>query len=127
MTCLERFSTKPMGPDMIRLETPIADVALIAAQFDELTADTAPMFKRSVMRLIEDGHSRIVLDLRQVHGVDSTGIGALVGLLKRIGLRGEMVLCGLSDKVAAAFRLTHMDKIFSIHADSAAALRALAD
>ena len=111
---------------MIRMDKTDARVTLVAPQFDELTAATAPVFAQSVLDLIESGHSRLVIDLARVDKVDSTGIGALVGLLKRIGFRGEMVLCGMSDAVARLFRLTRMDKVFPIHADAAGAMRALA-
>ena len=108
------------------LEQTTASVTLIAPNGATLTARNATRFRQSVLDLIEQGHSRIVIDLHEVSDVDSTGIGALVSLLKRIGLRGEMVLCGLCDKVARMFQLTRMDMIFPIQPDSAAALRVMA-
>lgn len=110
---------------MIQLEQATSSVTLVAPEFAELTAANADSFKRRMVDLIEDGHSRIVIDMGSVSVVDSAGIGALVGLLKRIGLRGEMVLCGLSDRVGRAFQLTRMDRIFPIHADRTLALRAM--
>ncbi|WP_225028376.1 STAS domain-containing protein [Xinfangfangia pollutisoli] len=111
---------------MIRLEETASAVTVIAPDAAGLTAMTAGEFRRRVLALIEGGQSRFVIDLREVQDVDSSGIGTLVGLLKRIGLRGEMILCGPSEKVAQIFRLTRMDAIFPIQPDSAAALRALA-
>lgn len=111
---------------MFTLDQTAERITLIAADCAELTATNATQFRRSILELIEGGHSRIVIDLHQVTEVDSSGIGALVSLLKRIGMRGEMILCGMTEKVAQLFRLTRMDQIFPIQPDSAAALRALA-
>ena len=111
---------------MLKLEHPLSRVTLIAPQFEELTAANAAGFKRSILDLIEDGHSRIVIDLGQVNAVDSSGISALVGVLQRLGLRGEMALCGMSEKVERLFTLTRMDRVFPIHSDADGAVRALA-
>lgn len=110
---------------MLTFEPHSAAVTLVAPQCDGLTAVNAASFKRSLMALVDEGHNRLVIDMGGIAQVDSSGIGALVGLVQRIGLRGEVVLCGLTEKVASAFRLTRMDQIFAIHRDSAGALRAL--
>ena len=111
---------------MLKLEHPTTTVTLIAPQIEELTAANAASFRQSVLEVIDDGNSRLVIDLAKVSTVDSTGIGALVAVLKRIGLRGDLALCGLSDRVARNFQVTRMDRVFPIHADSDDALRALA-
>lgn len=111
---------------MFETENASRGVVLVAPTFEELTVMNAAQFRRHMLDLIEGGNSRIVIDMGKVVEVDSSGIGALVVLLKRIGLRGEMALCGLSEKVARLFRLTHMDGIFAIHADREGALSAMA-
>lgn len=111
---------------MLKLEHPTASVTVIAPQVEALTSANAATFRQSVLDVIEDGNSRIVIDLANVIVVDSTGIGALVAVMKRIGLRGDLALCGLSDRVARNFSVTRMDRVFPIHASSDDALRALA-
>ncbi|MGI3165681.1 STAS domain-containing protein [Pseudooceanicola sp. 200-1SW] len=92
---------------------------------DRLTAANATTFKDEVLALIEGGASRLVIDLGKVDFIDSSGIGALVGLLKRIGHRGEIVVSGLTDNVRQMFRITRMDRVFTSHDSAEAALRAL--
>lgn len=111
---------------MLKFEYPTTSVTVISPQFDELTAANAANFRQTLLDVIEGGDSRIVIDLANVNAVDSTGIGALVAVLKRIGLRGDLALCGLTDRVARNFSVTHMDRVFPIHSNSEAALRALA-
>ena len=55
-----------------------------------------------------------VLDLSKVTFVDSSGIGAIVGFMKHLGHNRRLELCGLSPSVRKVFRLTRLDKIFTI-------------
>lgn len=111
---------------MLKLEHPSESVVLIAPQVEQLTAANAASFRQSVLEVIEGGNTRIVIDFAKVIVVDSSAIGALVTALKRIGLRGDLALCGLSDRVARNFSVTRMDRVFPIHQNSDDALRALA-
>lgn len=111
---------------MLKLEHPTKSVVLIAPQVEELTAANAANFRQSLLDVIEGGNTRIVIDLAKVIVVDSSGIGALVAVMKRIGLRGDLALCGLSERVARNFSITKMDRVFPIHQNSDDALRALA-
>jgi anti-sigma B factor antagonist len=91
-----------------------------------LTAANAIAFKSEMTALIEAGQMQIILDLNGVRFIDSTGLGALVGLLKRIGSRGDLVLHGLQPTVLSAFRLTRMDRVFRIFSDAQTAREAVA-
>lgn len=55
-----------------------------------------------------------VLDLSNVTFVDSSGIGAIVGFMKHLGHNRRLELCGLSPSVRKVFRLTRLDKVFTI-------------
>lgn len=111
---------------MIEISTPVKSVTIVVPRVEEITAENAANFRRSVCNLIDMGHSRLVIDLGQVQAVDSSGIGALVGLLKRVGLRGDVALCQVGERVARRLAVTRMDRIFAIHSDSARAVEALA-
>ena len=92
--------------------------------FDEQRIDAAnsPSLRKELVGLIEAGTSQLVLDLRDVRFVDSSGLGMMVTLLKRAGIRGGVALCHMQAPVAATFRLARMDRVFPIFADVPAAL-----
>lgn len=90
-----------------------------------LDAVNAPAFKDAATALLSGGDNRVILDLARVDFVDSSGIGALVGLLKRIGTRGDLAITGLRPAVERAFKLTRMDRVFAIFPDVAAARQKL--
>jgi anti-sigma B factor antagonist len=85
----------------------------------------APAFKDEVTKHIEAGHSQLVLDLSRVEFVDSSGLGALVACLKRLGPRGNMAIAGASGAVIRLFNLTRMDRVFSLHDSVDAAVEQL--
>lgn len=89
-----------------------------------LDAALAVAFREELGARLEQGPALVILDLQDVEFVDSSGLGALVALLKRQGRRGELQLCQIAPAVARLFQITRMDRIFTIHADRASALAA---
>jgi anti-sigma B factor antagonist len=74
---------------------------------------------------VRRGVTRFVIDLSGVEFIDSTGLGALVAVLKVSG-RGGMVVAGAQDSVVTLFKLTRMDKVFRMFPSSKEAAAALA-
>jgi anti-sigma B factor antagonist len=63
----------------------------------------------------EIGESRkVILDLSQVSFVDSTALGALVALHKRLGGGESLSLASVRPEIATLFRLTRLDTVFRI-------------
>jgi len=92
----------------------VREVAIITLQVKRLDASVAPAFKQEVLNVISSGEPRIVLDLDGVEFIDSSGLGAMVAILKAIGGFGALTVCNVSGSVLTLFRLTRMDKVFSI-------------
>lgn len=110
---------------MIEATTTPSGVTLIELGEMRLTAANAPQFKQALLGQIDEGHMRLVLDLKSVSFIDSTGLGALVGVLKRLGARGDMAVCGLQSATQQMFKLTRMDRVFRIFNTADEALDAL--
>ena len=90
-----------------------------------MDARSAAEFKDRVGALIKDGNRFIALDLSEVEFIDSSGLGALVSILKQLGGQGEMVIGGVRETVASLFKLTRLDKVFQMYADPGMALNAV--
>jgi len=81
----------------------------------EVDLASAPQFRRSLHDLIDQGHKRIALDLSNLEFMDSTGLGVLIGCLKRLKeADGDLVLAGVQPAVARVFEVTGLDRIFTI-------------
>ncbi len=99
------------------------DVIVLTATVQEMDARNAQGAKEMFRELVENGSRKIVVDLSSLSFVDSSGLGALVSVLKTArAVNGEVRLCGLSPEVRSIFQLTRLFKVFDIHEDIDAAI-----
>src|SRR5665648_797705 len=83
----------------------------------EVDVYTAPMLREELAALIDAEHTDLVVDLAEVSFMDSTGLGVLVGALKKIRtLGGELRLVIDQEKVLKIFRITALTQVFPIYA-----------
>lgn len=79
------------------------------------TLHDAGTFRDTMLREIEDGNKIIILNFGKVEFIDSTFLGALVVVWKKVtSLNGGLVLTNLNSKVKDTFTLTQLDKKLSI-------------
>jgi anti-sigma B factor antagonist len=93
-------------------------VAVISPRLD---ASVAPQFKTEMTDIVNGGAKSLVLDMSSVKMIDSSGLGTLVSILKLLGGQGSIVIRGATPSVLGLFKLTRMDRVFTIEAAAAAA------
>jgi anti-sigma B factor antagonist len=80
-----------------------------------LDAVTAPDLRAVVDQLVNDRRSSVTLDLSALRLIDSSGVGVIVSLFKRIRANGGQVkIVGLRDQPRAIFRLLRLDRVFPV-------------
>ncbi|GAB6140445.1 STAS domain-containing protein [Methylosoma difficile] len=89
-------------------------VLILAIAESRLDAKLAVTFRETLEKLIDEGQHAIVLDMTKIIFIDSSGLGAIVSCLKKLGPKGKLVLFGINAPVASMFKLTRMDKVFTI-------------
>jgi anti-sigma B factor antagonist len=88
--------------------------------FEEGTVHTVG---RQLRRLIEEGHTRLVVNFAGVQYLSSEVLGILASLQRHVDpVPGSIVLCGLDPLLRDMLRITHLDRVFEIHRDEAEAL-----
>ena len=69
-------------------------------------------------RLVEvavERPKRLMLNLTEVHYMDSSGVGTLVEVFRRVSAyQGKLVLFGLNSRVRSVFEITKLDRFFTI-------------
>ncbi len=100
-------------------------VTIVTPAATRLDAATAPALRDTLLGRIEQGAHLLLLDLSGVAFLDSSALGALIATAKRMGPLGRFGVSGVQPAVARLFALTHMDRVFSIHPSTEAALSRL--
>ncbi|HUR75018.1 MAG TPA: STAS domain-containing protein [Sporichthya sp.] len=81
----------------------------------ELDAHTATQLRQCLLGVTSEGPLQVTLDLSELSFVDSTGLGVLIGALKRQRTRGgTLTLTGLSGPVRRVFEITRLVETFDI-------------
>ena len=107
----------------LSLETRQSDGRTIVAVGGEIDVYTAPKLRDRISELVAAGNYDLVIDMEGVDFLDSTGLGVLVGGLKKVRAHeGSMELICNQDRLLKIFRITGLAKVFTIHASEAAAL-----
>jgi anti-sigma B factor antagonist len=87
----------------------------ILAVKGEVDVYTAPRLREKLVDLVSQGHRHIVVDLDGVDFLDSTGLGVLVGGLKRLRSNsGDMSLVCTQARILKVFEITGLTTVFSI-------------
>lgn len=77
-----------------------------------------------IMQCVADGKTKILLDLKGVTTIDSSGIGELVGSYTTItNLKGKLKLLHLPPKVTDLLQVTQLITVFEVYEDEAEALK----
>jgi anti-sigma B factor antagonist len=78
----------------------------------ELDAVTVAELRADIDKLLARRPGRVEVDLSLLRMVDSSGVGALVSLYKRVRAQGgDVIVTGLRDQPLAIFRLLRLDRV----------------
>lgn len=89
----------------------------------EIDVYTSPRVKETINELIDSGHFNMVINLEGVRYIDSTGLGVLIGALKKVREKnGKIVLICTNPQIKKIFNITGLIKIFDIYKDEEEAL-----
>jgi len=77
---------------------------------------TAPRLRELLIDLVSTDNCQLIVNMDQVEFLDSTGLGVLVGALKRVRAHdGSLDLVCTRERILKLFRITGLTKVFGIH------------
>ncbi len=97
---------------------------VLVAVRGEVDIATAPKLREKLVELASQGAKQVVVDLDGVEFLDSTGLGVLIGGMKRLrGLDGDLTLVCTQPRILKVFEITGLNRAFTIYetVDSAVA------
>ena len=100
----------------LTLATREVDDRAVVAVGGEIDVYTAPKLRESIVAAVDAGHRRLIIDVQKVDFLDSTGLGVLVGALKRVRADGGSldIVC-TQERILKIFEITGLDKVFGLH------------
>jgi anti-sigma B factor antagonist len=105
-----------LRPVNLDVGTSIKGSASVVSLRGEIDVYTAPRLRQTLIDLVEGGATDIVVDMEHVDFLDSTGLGVLVGGLKRVKDRdGEMKLVANQERILKIFDITGLSKVFPMY------------
>ena len=100
------------------------DNAAVVSLAGEVDVANASQVREAALKLISGGATRLIVDLSDTEYMDSSGLGTLVGLLKRLKESGgEMAIASAQPRVKRLFDITGLTQVFRLCDDVAAALK----
>ena len=102
--------------DLSIQERPAGEGRTVVEVSGEIDVYTAPKLREALLNLVESGNHRLIVDMEGVEFLDSTGLGVLVGGLKRVRAHdGSLDLVCTQERILKIFRITGLTKVFGIH------------
>lgn len=92
------------------------DVTVVVPRGPRLDAEVAGDLRATLLRLIERGDRKFILDLPAVDFIDSSGLGALVSALKQLkqfDRTGEIRLANVQAPVHAVLEIIRLHRVFA--------------
>jgi anti-sigma B factor antagonist len=90
------------------------DVTVVSVR-GELDAKTAPEVRAALDRVVEQQPDRVLVELSRLRLIDSTGVGAIVSLFKRVrAYGGKFEVKGVTGQPWTIFQVLRLDKVFAL-------------
>jgi anti-sigma B factor antagonist len=91
----------------------------------EVDVYTAPVLRQAIVEQVDNGVKHLLINLTRVEYLDSTGLGILIGGVKRLKEQGgSLRLVGPSARITRIFEITGLNRIFDVYPTEQAALAA---
>src|ERR1700687_1540808 len=106
-----------MGEDTVQISARGHDKTTIFDLSGDIDFASSPEMRQSVLREIRESRaSRVVVNLRQVRYIDSSGVASLIeGLKASRDLGSRFILFGLSTSVREVLQLSRLMKVFEVY------------
>ncbi|MGD8893751.1 MAG: STAS domain-containing protein [Desulfobacterales bacterium] len=91
------------------------EILIVKIEEKRATVEFSETLKNDLLKKIEQGNSKVIIDLNKVEFVDSSFLGTLVAGLKRTAIKnGDLKIVDLQEPVRTMFELTRLYKVFEI-------------
>jgi anti-sigma B factor antagonist len=98
------------------------DITVIELEWQITLGKNTSQIETFVLKALNEGSRKLVLDLARVNYIDSTGIGIIAYCFAKAGQVGaKTAVTGATGLVLEVFKLTHLDTVIEFYPDVDAA------
>jgi anti-sigma B factor antagonist len=116
----------PIKP--LEIDTRVEGAVTLMSLSGHIATAESQVLSDAFDRLISDRIQRIVVDMKGVEIITSDGLGALIRARKAVAENGgRLVLSGLEGNIRSVFKMTRLDKIFTLYDTVPSAVAALGE
>ncbi len=102
-------------PESIAVDISFLEDGVLLAPKGEIDLSRSPALRQTITRVQEDRPRRLVIDLSGVPYMDSSGVATLIEAMRTAQESdGQLIICGLQDKVRSIFEIARLDMVFTI-------------
>ena len=103
------------GKNELAIEQRQHNGAAVIALQGEIDLHSSPALRKVLLDHVQQKTPRVLIDMSAVTYVDSSGVGTLVELKRKLDRqRGAVVLVGVQPRVRSVFEITQLDKFFTM-------------
>jgi anti-sigma B factor antagonist len=107
---------KSEGRLSIRSQSEVGGPVVMLA--GEVDLHSSPQLRQVLLEILEQRPARLIIDLSGVEYMDSSGVGTMVEIKRRLESDGgRMILAALRPRVRSVFEVTQLDRFFEIARD----------
>ncbi|UCD30027.1 MAG: STAS domain-containing protein [Planctomycetota bacterium] len=97
--------------------------AIVVVLSGQIDLHHTPAVHHAFIDVCEEKPERLIINLGEVDYMDSSGVGALVEVFRRVNAYGgKLSLCCMNERVHSIFEITKLDQFFKIYATEEEAL-----
>lgn len=120
------MDAKEIGMDIKINTRDLSPTVSLAEVQGEIDVYTSPKVKEALTDLIEKGKYNLIISLEEVRYIDSTGLGVLIGTLKKVREHnGTIGIICTNPQIKKIFNITGLVKIFGIYKNEEEALKSI--
>jgi len=91
-------------------------VCIVTPEMKQIDVNNSQIFSKDLKDIILRNKAAFILDLQNIGFIDSSGLGAIVSVLRDLnGLGGKMVLCNAAPAVEVLFKMVRLSQIAEIY------------
>jgi anti-sigma B factor antagonist len=100
---------------MMNIQSKKEDGVLTVAVDGKIDGATSPELESRLVDWLDQGETKIILDLQEVYYISSAGLRVVLVGAKRLQNKGRLVLAGLKPEVKEIFEMAGFDTILDFY------------